>query len=52
MNCCKQPGCQLAAWCQRLCYTHWRQNQGWAFDAERKLFVRLKPKIANREGAA
>jgi hypothetical protein len=35
---CKQPGCKLAAWRRRLCYTHWRIDQGFFFDG--KAFVK------------
>jgi hypothetical protein len=37
-NHCKQAGCKLTPWRRRLCYTHWRIDQGFFFDG--KAFVK------------
>lgn len=39
---CKQRACMFAAWRKRLCYTHWRESQGWVFDVAQKVFVRAR----------
>jgi hypothetical protein len=39
---CKQPRCKLNPWRGRLCYAHWRESQGWAFDRQQKIFVRVR----------
>jgi hypothetical protein len=42
MKRCKQPDCKLTAWKHQLCYTHWRESQGFVFDPLQKIFVRSK----------
>lgn len=42
MSHCKQPGCKFIPWRRRLCYQHFRESQGWFFDATRKIFVKLE----------
>ena len=39
---CKYFGCKLTPWRGLLCYTHWRQSQGFIFDQLRKVFVKAK----------
>jgi hypothetical protein len=43
MNHCRRKDCKLIPWLRRLCYTHWRESQGFVFDG--KMFVKAK-KIA------
>jgi hypothetical protein len=40
MSRCIKPGCKCAVWRHRLCFTHWRESQGWVFDLTRKVFIR------------
>jgi len=42
MTHCKHPGCKFAAWRGVLCYLHWKESQGFIFDAVQKLFVKAK----------
>jgi hypothetical protein len=50
MTHCTKPACKLSAWRKRLCFTHWRESQGFVFDRTRKVFV--KAKAAASETAA
>jgi len=34
--------CKCASWKHALCYTHFREAQGFVFDALRKVFVKTK----------
>jgi hypothetical protein len=43
---CAKPGCKLAPWRERLCYTHWRASEGFVFDLTRKVFVKAEKEIA------
>jgi len=42
MTRCSKPGCRFYLYRGRLCYRHWRESQGFVFDAARKLFVKTK----------
>jgi hypothetical protein len=54
MTHCTKPACKLSAWRKRLCFTHWRESQGFAFDSALKVFVKTKaaaPEIRERRTA-
>jgi hypothetical protein len=38
MTHCTKPACKLSAWRKRLCFTHWRESQGFVFDRTLKVF--------------
>ncbi len=40
MSRCAKSGCKFNPWRGRLCFTHWKLSQGFAFDRERKVFVK------------
>ncbi len=40
MTHCAKPNCKLTPWRRSLCFTHWRESQGFVFDLERRLFVK------------
>jgi hypothetical protein len=42
MTHCTKPACKLSAWRKRLCFTHWRESQGFVFDSTLKVFVKTK----------
>jgi hypothetical protein len=42
---CTKPGCKLSAWRKRLCFTHWRESQGFVFDSALKVFVKTKAAV-------
>jgi|GraSoiStandDraft_41_1057321.scaffolds.fasta_scaffold328239_3 hypothetical protein len=42
MKRCTKSGCKFHPWRKGLCYTHWRESQGFVFDPVQKVFVRLK----------
>jgi hypothetical protein len=55
MTYCTKPGCKLNAWRKRLCFTHWRESQGFVFDRTLKVFVKTKaaaPEIRERRTAS
>lgn len=36
---CRKPGCKFVPWRGSLCYTHFRESQGFVFDPLRKIFI-------------
>jgi hypothetical protein len=46
MTYCKRVGCRLTCWKDRLCYEHYRENQGFVFDRERGVFIHRKDRSA------
>lgn len=36
---CKKSGCKFIPWRGSLCYTHFRESQGFVFDPVRKIFI-------------
>ena len=42
MTRCKQKECKFAAWRAGLCYRHFRESQGFLFDAVLKRFIKAK----------
>jgi hypothetical protein len=46
MGHCKKRGCKFSQWRDRLCYRHYREAQGFTFNAVLKLFVKAGKKIA------
>jgi hypothetical protein len=45
MTYCTKPGCKLNAWRKRLCFTHWRESQGFVFDCTLKVFVKTNAAV-------
>jgi hypothetical protein len=37
---CSKPDCRLKSFHSGLCFTHYKESQGFTYDPEKKLFVR------------
>jgi len=42
MTYCTKPGCKFHQWRNGLCYSHFRQSQGYTFNPQRKTFIKAK----------